>query len=40
LSATRRLIENRVPALLALLWVSWVIAGVGALCLHAQGIIP
>ena len=39
-SATRRLIENRVPALIALLWVSWVIAGVGALYLRAQGIIP
>jgi hypothetical protein len=39
-SATRRLIENRVPALIAVLWVSWVIAGVGALYLRAQGIIP
>ncbi|MGZ6266264.1 MAG: hypothetical protein ACXWN4_05110 [Candidatus Limnocylindrales bacterium] len=39
-SATRRLIENRVPALIAMLWVSWVIAGVGALYLRAQGIIP
>jgi hypothetical protein len=39
-SATRRLIENRVPALIAVLWVSWVIAGIGALYLRAQGIIP
>jgi hypothetical protein len=39
-SATRRLIENRVPALIAVLWVSWVIAGVGALYLRARGIIP
>jgi hypothetical protein len=39
-SATRRLIENRVPAMIAVLWVSWVIAGVGALYLRAQGIIP
>jgi hypothetical protein len=39
-SATRRLIENRVPALIAVLWISWVIAGVGALYLRAQGIIP
>ena len=40
LSATRRLIENRVPALIAVLWVSWVIAGVGALYLRATGVIP
>ena len=39
-SATRRLIENRVPALIAVLWISWVIAGVGALYLRAQGLIP
>jgi len=39
-SATRRLIENRVPALIAVLWISWVIAGVGALYLRAQGVIP
>ena len=39
-SATRRLIENRVPALIAVLWVSWVIAGVGALYLRASGFIP
>jgi hypothetical protein len=39
-SATRRLIENRVPALIAVLWISWVIAGVGALYLRARGIIP
>lgn len=39
-SATRRLIENRVPALIAVLWVSWAIAGVGALYLRAQGFIP
>jgi hypothetical protein len=39
-SPTRRLIESRVPALIAVLWVAWVIAGVGALYLRAQGIIP
>jgi hypothetical protein len=39
-SATRRLIENRVPTLIAILWVAWVIAGVGALYLRAQGLIP
>ena len=39
-SATRRLIENRVPAVIAVLWISWVIAGVGALYLRAGGIIP
>jgi hypothetical protein len=39
-SATRRLIENRVPMLIAILWVAWVIAGVGALYLRAQGLIP
>ena len=33
-SATRNLIENRVPALIAVLWVSWSIAGVGALFLR------
>ncbi len=38
-SPTRRLIENRVPALIALLWVSWAIAGVGALCLRLAGVI-
>lgn len=39
-SATRRLVENRVPALIALLWISWVIAGVGAVYLKASHIIP
>jgi len=39
-SATRRLIENRVPMLIAVLWIAWVIAGVGALYLRAQGLIP
>ena len=39
-SATRRLIENRVPALIAVLWISWVVAGVGAVYLKASHIIP
>ena len=39
-SATRRLIENRVPMLIALLWVAWAIAGVGALYLRAAKVIP
>jgi hypothetical protein len=39
-SATRQLIENRVPMLIAVLWVAWVIGGVGALYLRAQGLIP
>lgn len=30
-SAIRRLIENRVPALIVMLWVSWALADVGAL---------
>ena len=38
-SATRRLIENRVPALLAVLWISWALAGLGALYLRASHII-
>jgi hypothetical protein len=38
-SKTRRLIENRVPALIAVLWVSWVMAGLGALYLRASHII-
>jgi hypothetical protein len=38
-SATRRLIENRVPATIAVLWVSWSIAGVGALALRLSGVI-
>ena len=38
-SATRRLIENRVPALIATLWVSWSIAGVGALILRLTHVI-
>lgn len=39
-SATRRLVENRVPALIALLWISWVIAEVGAVYLKASHLIP
>jgi len=39
-SATRRLIENRVPGLIALLWIAWALAGLGALYLRATGIIP
>jgi hypothetical protein len=38
-SPTRRLIENRVPTLIAILWVSWSIAGVGALCLRLTHVI-
>ena len=38
-SPTRRLIENRVPALIATLWISWALAGVGALCLRLADII-
>ena len=38
-SPTRRLIENRVPALIATLWVSWAIAGVGALWLRLAHVI-
>jgi hypothetical protein len=38
-SPTRNLIENRVPATIALLWVSWSIAGVGALALRLSGVI-
>src|SRR5271157_3408418 len=38
-SATRRLIENRVPALIAVLWVSWSLAGIGALCLRLAHVI-
>jgi hypothetical protein len=39
-SATRRLIENRVPMLIAVLWIAWAIAGVGALYLRAAKVIP
>jgi hypothetical protein len=39
-SATRRLIENRVPKLIAVLWIAWAIAGVGALYLRAAKVIP
>ncbi len=39
-SATRRLIENRVPALVGLLWIAWAVAGVGALYLRAAHLIP
>jgi hypothetical protein len=38
-SPTRRLIENRVPALIATLWVSWALAGIGALCLRLAHVI-
>ena len=38
-SATRRLIENRVPTLIAVLWVSWSLAGIGALFLRLGHII-
>jgi hypothetical protein len=38
-SATRRLVENRIPTLIAVLWVSWAFAGVGALLLRASHII-
>ena len=38
-SATRRLIENRVPTLIAVLWVSWSLAGIGALCLRLAHVI-
>lgn len=38
-SPTRRLIENRVPALIATLWVSWAIGGIGALCLRLAHVI-
>jgi hypothetical protein len=36
---TTRLIENRVPALLATLWICWAIAGIGALCLRLARVI-
>jgi hypothetical protein len=39
-SATRRLIENRVPMLIAVLWFAWVIAGLVVLYLKATQIIP
>ena len=39
-SATRHLIETRVPILIAVLWIAWVIAGVGALYLRATKVIP
>ena len=38
-SKTRRLIENRIPALIAILWLSWVLAGLGALYLRASHLI-
>jgi hypothetical protein len=38
-SPTRQLIESRVPMLIAILWVSWSIAGVGALMLRMTHII-
>lgn len=39
-SATRRLVENRVPMLIAILWFAWAIAGVGALYLRAAHLVP
>lgn len=39
-SATRRLIENRVPMLIAVPWIAWSIGGVGALYLRAAKLIP
>jgi hypothetical protein len=39
-SATRRLIENRVPMLIAVLWFAWVVAGLVVLYLKATQIIP
>lgn len=39
-STTRRLIENRVPMLIAVLWIAWSIGGVGALYLRAAKLIP
>jgi hypothetical protein len=39
-SATRRLVETRVPTLIAALWIAWAVAGVGALYLRAAHIIP
>jgi hypothetical protein len=39
-SATRRLIETRVPMLIAVLWLAWGAAGVGALYLKAAQVIP
>ena len=39
-SATRLLIENRVPMLIAVLWIAWSIGGVGALYLRAAKLIP
>jgi hypothetical protein len=36
---TTRLVENRVPALIATLWVSWALAGIGALCLRLAHVI-
>jgi hypothetical protein len=39
-SATRRLIEIRVPMLIAVLWIAWSIGGVGALYLRAAKLIP
>ncbi|MGZ6269105.1 MAG: hypothetical protein ACXWMU_00870 [Candidatus Limnocylindrales bacterium] len=38
-SPTRRLLENGVPALIALLWGSFVAAGLGVLALRAAGVI-
>jgi hypothetical protein len=39
-SATRRLIENRAPMLIAVLRIAWAIAGGGALYLRATKVIP
>ena len=39
-SATRRLIENRVPTLIAVLWLAWMIAGLAVLFLKATHVLP
>jgi hypothetical protein len=39
-SATRRLIENRAPMLIAVLRIAWAIASGGALYLRATKVIP
>lgn len=40
MSPTRRLIESRVPALIAILWLAWVVAGLVVLYLKATHFIP
>ena len=39
-SPTRRLIESRVPMLIAILWLAWVLAGLIVLYLKATHVIP